>query len=107
MGQWSINDIITIISIVLQGVLIPLIVSMLERHKRLKHDMEIEKKGTQAILRNELLQLSYKYLEIGKLDYSEKLNYENMYNAYHNLGKNGVMTELYNKVMALPICHKD
>ena len=105
--KWSINDIITLISIVLQSILIPLIAGMMNRHKRLKKDMEIEKKGIQAILRNELLQLSYKYLDAGELNYSDKLNYENMYNAYHNLGKNGVMTELYNKVMTLPIYHKD
>ena len=26
-----------------------------------------------------------------------------MYTAYHNLGKNGVMDEIYNEVMALPV----
>ena len=54
--KWSINDIITLISIVLQSILIPLIAGMMNGHNRLKKDMEIEKKGIQAILRNELLQ---------------------------------------------------
>jgi len=32
---------------------------------------------------------------------SEKQSFANMYECYHALGKNGVMTSIYNKVMAM------
>ena len=84
--QWHISDIITIISIIIEMIIIPLIMVVIARHKRIKKDIELEKKGTQAILRNELLHLSYQYLDDGFIEYTDKLNYENRYNAYHNLG---------------------
>jgi hypothetical protein len=33
----------------------------------------------------------------------EKQSFENMYNCYHKLGKNGVMTAFYEKVMAMEV----
>ena len=58
--------------------------------------------GVQAMLRDRLLQ-GYRYYESqGFADYDDRSNMENMYNAYHTLGKNGVMDDMQHKFMQLP-----
>lgn len=104
---WSISDIIALILAILDMALIPLISILIKKYKQNKADMALEKKGTQALLRNELLTLSRIYIKNGYVSYIDKSNFENMYTAYHNLGTNGAMTDIYNKVMALPVLEKD
>ena len=58
--------------------------------------------GVQAMLRDRLLQGYRHYEEKGYADYDDRSNMENMYNAYHNLGKNGVMDDMQKKFMQLP-----
>ena len=61
------------------------------------------KRGVQALLRDRLTQ-GYKYHEnIGWADIDDRNNLENVYIQYHNLGQNGVMDDLRNKFLALPI----
>lgn len=64
-------------------------------------------KGMQALLRDRLRQLYLHHMEDGHIDIADKENFENMYNCYHDLGENGVMEDMYNKVMALPITKKN
>lgn len=58
--------------------------------------------GVQAMLRDRLLQGYRFYEEKGFAEYDDRSNMENMYNAYHNLGKNGVMDDMHHKFMQLP-----
>lgn len=58
--------------------------------------------GVQAMLRDRLLQGYRHYEQKGYADYDDRSNMENMYNAYHNLGKNGVMDDMHKKFMLLP-----
>ena len=58
--------------------------------------------GVQAMLRDRLLQGYRHYEEKGYADYDDRSNMENMYNAYHNLGKNGVMDSMHDKFLKLP-----
>jgi hypothetical protein len=59
--------------------------------------------GVQALLRDRLLESYHKYHdEKGYAPIFAKDNFENMYQQYHNLGKNGVMDEKYNEFMSLP-----
>lgn len=58
--------------------------------------------GVQAMLRDRLLQGYRHYEEKGFANYDDRSNMENMYNAYHNLGKNGVMDDMHNKFLTLP-----
>lgn len=60
------------------------------------------KKGIQIILMRELMQDYRKYMADGSIDIMDKQIYEKMYKAYHNLGKNGVMDNMYQEVMNLP-----
>lgn len=80
-----------------------------EERKRLEKSAAEESKkqeavmtGVQAMLRDRLLQGYRHYEEKGYADYDDRSNMENMYNAYHNLGKNGVMDSMHDKFMKLP-----
>lgn len=60
------------------------------------------KSGVQALLRDRLYQL-YSYCDSkGFADDSERSNFNNMYNQYHNLGANGVMDDYKDKFLQLP-----
>lgn len=65
------------------------------------------KLGVQALLRNELMQGYKCFIKQGWIDISDKQNYDNMYQCYHNLGKNGVMDSMYEKIMQLPTTPKN
>lgn len=71
--------------------------------KALKDTDYTQRKGIQAILRDRLYSLSNKYLNAGSIDQDGLENFENIYQQYHALGKNGVMDALHDKVLHLPI----
>lgn len=71
--------------------------------KALKDTDYTQRKGIQAILRDRLYSLSNKYLKAGSIDKDGLENFENIYQQYHALGKNGVMDALRDKVLDLPI----
>ena len=58
--------------------------------------------GVQAILRDRLLQGYRHYEEKGWADYDDRMNLENIYLQYHNLGANGVMDEYRDRFLKLP-----
>jgi hypothetical protein len=71
-----------------------------------KHIEEIRianNRGTQALLRDRLLQGYHFFRRRGMVTYGEARNYENMYEAYHDLGKNGVMDTVYQKFRQIPV----
>lgn len=68
----------------------------------LREDIELLKQGTQALLRNQLYETSDRFNNKGYATVEEKNNFENMYKKYHNLGKNGVMDNLYEEVLDMP-----
>ena len=61
------------------------------------------KRGVQALLRDRLLQ-GYKYYRAqGFADEDDRTNLENVYVQYHALGANGVMDNLRERFLALPL----
>ena len=61
------------------------------------------KKGVQALLRDRLIQ-GYKYYRgQGWADEDDRSNMENVYQQYHALGANGVMDNLRDRFLALPL----
>ena len=71
-----------------------------------KHMEEIRianNRGTQALLRDRLLQGYHFFRKRGMVTYGEARNYENMYEAYHDLGKNGIMDIIYQKFRQIPV----
>lgn len=64
--------------------------------------IENQNLALQALLRREL-RVGYKfYVKQGWISVEEKEDYHNLYERYHNLGKNGVMDKNHEIVMNLP-----
>lgn len=72
------------------------------RIDKIEEDLEKVKSGDQASLRNDLYQLYDVCKKKGYASMGERINFDNLYNNYHELGANGVMDDTYNKFMALP-----
>ncbi len=83
----------------LLGILITAIFTWLGVQK--SHVLAIAR-GVQALLRNKLYEIYFKCEEKGYATMLEKNNFDNLYQQYHSLGKNGVMNEYYKRIMAMP-----
>ena len=59
--------------------------------------------GVQAVLRDRILERCTYHERLVYADVHDRENIEPMYEAYHNLGGNGMVTDLYNKFRTLPI----
>lgn len=59
-------------------------------------------KGTQSLLRAELIRSGEKYIERGWIEVYAKDAYDKCYQSYHHLGQNGTMNDMHEKVMDLP-----
>lgn len=64
--------------------------------------MEALERGVQAILRDRLYQSYNHFVEKGYAPLYARENFENMYQQYHKLGKNGVMDDIRDKFFELP-----
>lgn len=98
------NTIITILLSVLSasgilGIVTRAILSRLKRQEQRQKAVEL---GVQALLRDRMLHSYNKYSELGYAPIFAKENFENMYQQYHGLGGNGVMTQLHISFMELP-----
>lgn len=61
------------------------------------------KRGVQALLRDRLM-AGYKFYRAqGYADEDDRSNLENVYVQYHSLGANGVMDDLRDKFLQLPV----
>ena len=58
--------------------------------------------GLTAMMRDRLIQGLKYWLEKGSLPLEERTSFEKMYEAYHINRGNGVVTDLYERAMALP-----
>lgn len=67
-----------------------------------EHDKNISDPAIQALLRARLYDLYDYYIPLGYAPPEIKLSFQNMYEKYHNLGKNGVMDEKYAEFIKLP-----
>lgn len=64
--------------------------------------LELVENGMQALLRDRIIAIYNKCADRGYCPIYERENAEKMYNEYHALGGNGTITELMNKIMAMP-----
>lgn len=62
----------------------------------------ILRRGVQAHLRMDLVKYHDEYVKQGWIPLEVKSAYDNMYQQYHKLGKNGVMDDYHKEVMKLP-----
>lgn len=75
-------------------------------YKRVKDNDEETlsvKLGIQALLRSEMIDTYNKWFEKGYAPIYARESFENCYKQYHKLGANGVMDDIHDKFMELPI----
>ena len=77
-----------------------------EERKKIEEARRAVEKGVQALLRDRLLQGYHFFYQRGMVTYGEASSYRNMYEAYHDLGKNGVMDGIYESFKNIPV-HTD
>lgn len=68
----------------------------------IKKDLRLLKKGNQASLRHDLNTIADLWLPKGYCPRSIKADFDNIYRLYHAMGENGVMDDVYKKIMELP-----
>lgn len=76
--------------------------AIIARLKKYEGRQTALERGVQALLRDRMLYSYNKYVQLGYAPIYAKENFENMYNQYHELGANGVMTQLHIEFMELP-----
>lgn len=84
------------------GVLVAVCRTYRAKIKANKDEVDALRKGVQALLRDRLYDKYEHYSELGYAPIRARENFENMWEQYHNLGKNGVMDDIHNKFMQLP-----
>ncbi|WP_196595697.1 hypothetical protein [Pectinatus frisingensis] len=92
-----------IIQVILTAVASSVITFIITRYKM---DLAL-RKGVQALLRDRMQQCYETFKIKDGCTIPEKENFANMYTQYHALGKNGVMTNIYNAVLKMPDPEKD
>lgn len=70
-------------------------------------DTAAVKAGLQALLRSQMISDYNKWEERGFAPIYARENFENCWEQYHSLGVNGVMDDLHNKFLELPVSPPD
>lgn len=73
-----------------------------KREEQEKKNKAIEN-GVQALLRNELIKNFREYKIKGEATLLDKENMEHMFTEYFNLGGNGMIQEVHEEFLAIPI----
>ena len=81
-------------------ILLGYIVWLLKKQKR---DRDANSKGTMLLLRVQLIEYHEEWTERGYVTKHGIENFVEMYEAYHSLGGNGMVTHLLEEVNKLPI----
>ncbi len=71
--------------------------------KNQKKDRDANSKGTMLLLRVQLIEYHDRYMALGHIPSYALGNFIDMYEAYHELGGNGMVTEMYKEVLELEI----
>ena len=69
--------------------------------KQQKKDKDANSKGTMLLLRVQLIEYHDKYMKIGEIPSYAFDNFVEMYNAYHALGGNGMVTKMYKEIQEI------
>lgn len=74
--------------------------------KRQKRDRDANSRGTMLLLRVQLIEYHDKYMEQGNIPSYAYDNFIEMYEAYHELGGNGMVTKMYEEIRELHLKKK-
>lgn len=90
---------------------LPIILTSLMGHivwllKRQKNDRDANSRGTMLLLRAQLIEYHDKYMKLGEIPSYAYQNFQEMYDAYHQLGGNGMVTKMKNEIEELHLKQK-
>lgn len=71
--------------------------------KNQKKSRDANSRGTMLLLRVQLIEYHDKYMSLGHIPSCAYENFCEMYEAYHRLGGNGMITHMYEEVKELEI----
>lgn len=74
--------------------------------KNQKKDRDSNSKGTMLLLRVQLIEYHDKYMKHGDIPSYAYENFVEMYEAYHELGGNGMITKMYDEIQELHLVGK-
>lgn len=74
--------------------------------KNQKKDRDSNGRGTMLLLRVQLIEYHDKYMALGKIPSYAYENFVEMYEAYHELGGNGMITKMYKEIQELHLATK-
>ena len=74
--------------------------------KKQKRDRDANSKGTMLLLRVQLIEYHDKYMRLGEIPSYAYENFNEMYDAYHALGGNGMVTKMKQEIEELHIKRK-
>lgn len=84
------------------GILVAILSYFLKRISSKIKRLDLVEGGMQALLRDRIIVIYNKCIDRGYCPIYERENVEKLYTQYHELGGNGTITELMNKIMAMP-----
>ena len=92
-------------------IVLPIIVTALMGYvvwllKNQKKDRDANSKGTMLLLRVQLIEDHDKYMRLGSIPSYAYDNFCEMYNAYHKLGGNGMITKMMHEIEELHLREK-
>ena len=75
--------------------------------KQQKKERDANGRGTMLLLRVQLIEYHDKYMDQGYIPSYAYQNFCEMYEAYHELGGNGMITKMYEEIHELHLNRKD
>jgi len=103
MGEFLMQTYMVALPIVLTS-LMGYIVWLLQRQKK---DRDANSKGTMLLLRVQLIEYHDKYTAQGEIPSYAYQNFCEMYEAYHALGGNGMITKMHEEIEELHLKRKE
>lgn len=85
-------------------ILLGYIVWVLKRQQKVR---DANSKGTMLLLRVQLIEYHDRYTTLGRIPSYAYQNFCEMYEAYHSLGGNGMITKMYNEICELHLNKHD
>ena len=101
--RWRIKEILIQTYTIALPIVLGYIVWLLKRQKK---DRDANSKGTMLLLRVQLIEYHDKYMEQGNIPSYAYDNFIEMYEAYHELGGNGMVTKMYEEIRELHLKKK-
>ena len=99
-------DITQILVALLTVVLTPLMGYIVWLLKEQKKDRNAQEKGIMLLLRVQLIEYHDKYMRKGKIPTYAFQNFEDMYEAYHELGGNSMAEKMHDEIGELRLQQK-